>query len=212
MSRALSLRLQAMLGPEVGVGWADVTGTDGLFAEERDAVTRAIGKRQAEFAAGRRAARAALRALGCPEVAIPVGQDRAPQWPEGLRGAITHDAGLALAAVTNRGSLGIDLTEAAPLPGDTRRAILPHDAEQGMDPLSERAGFSAKETLFKALYPFVETYFGFAAARVHPDLAARTFRITLTKALGPFPEGQAWTGHVTVQDGRVLTALVLNEG
>ena len=209
MSQTLLAALQAMLGPGAGVGLAEVSGTEGAFDEELHAVRRAIPKRRAEFAAGRRAARAALRALGRPEVAIPAGDDRAPQWPEGIRGAITHDGGLALAAVTAKGGIGIDLTEAAPLPGDTRRAILPHDSEQGFDALSERAGFSAKESLFKALYPFVETYFGFSAARVHPAHAAGSFRIALTESLGPFPAGQAWTGRILVQDGRLLTALSL---
>ena len=45
------------------------------------------------------AARAALTALGHQACAIPVGERRAPDWPRGVVGTITHDKGAALAAV-----------------------------------------------------------------------------------------------------------------
>lgn len=207
MSADLARRLQAMLGRDAGVGRAEVAGEEGLFPEEAPAVARAIPKRRAEFAAGRRAARAALVALGMAETAIPAGAARQPLWPDGVAGAITHDRGLALAAVTREGGIGIDLTEAAALPGDTRRTILPHAAEAGLDPLAARAGFSAKESLFKALFPVVGTHFGFSAALVRPDPAAGRFEIELLDPLGPVAAGTAWTGHIHVADGLLMTAL-----
>jgi len=208
MSRAVLQHLQTMLGAEAGVGWSEVSGNEGVFPDEFTAVARAVPKRQAEFAAGRRAARAALEALGRPGTALPMGEDRAPLWPEGMRGAITHGVGLALAAVLSNGdSPGIDLTEAKALPGDTRRVILPHSLERGLDPLAGRVGFSAKESLFKALYPFVGSYFGFDAACVLPDLETGQFRISLTAPLGRFAGGTTWIGGFVVLEGRVLTAM-----
>ena len=95
MSHPLSDALAALLGPDAGVGYAAIEGTHGLLPEEAPAIARAIPKRQAEFAAGRRAARAALTTLGHPAQAIPVGDRRAPIWPQGTVGAITHDQGHA---------------------------------------------------------------------------------------------------------------------
>jgi 4'-phosphopantetheinyl transferase EntD len=211
MTGALEAALRAMLGGDAGIGCAAIGGEDGLFPQEMPAIARAVPKRRAEFAAGRRAARAALAEIGIAPVAVPVGDHRAPVWPEGVVGAITHDAGVALAAVARsdrmRG-LGIDVTEAAPLPGNTRRAILPHAAEQGLSPLEERAVFSAKESLFKALFPFLGTYFGFEAAAVRVDLEAGGFEITLAVPLGPWSAGTGWTGRVHVAEAGVLTGLV----
>lgn len=207
MSANFARRLQAMLGRDAGVGRAEVAGEDGLFPEEAAAVARAISNRRAEFAAGRRAARAALAALGMAETAIPTGATCEPLWPSGISGAITHDCGLALAAVSRTGGIGLDLTEAAPLPGDTRRTILPHAAEAGLEPLAERAGFSAKESLFKALFSVVGAHFGFSAALVRPDPAAGRFEIELVEPLGPVPAGMTWTGHIYMADGLLMTAL-----
>ena len=212
MTHPLAHRLSEMLGGDAGVGYAPLSGTEGLFPEETPAIARAIPKRQAEFAAGRRAARAALAELGHPATAIPVGERRAPLWPEGTIGAITHDRGAALAAVLPADAalgIGIDLTEAAPLPGKTRTEILPFETEQGFDDLTARAGFSAKESLFKALFPSIRDYFGFSAARVTPDLETGLFQIELTRPLGPFTAGETWQGRIAQHDQWLLTALRL---
>lgn len=210
MIQTLSTRLSAMLGGGAGIGCADVTGPEGLWPEEVPAMARATPKRQAEFAAGRRAARAALASLNHPACAIPVGDRRAPVWPENIVGAITHDKGLALAAVLPGSStlgVGIDLTEAATLPDDTRRDILPHAAEAHLNNLEARAGFSAKESLFKALFPTIRDYFGFKAASVTVDLSTKCFELTLLKDLGPFPAKTVWQGRVVVHGEVLMTAL-----
>ena len=211
MSVALARQLAAMLGSDAGVGWAETRGTEGLYPEETRAIARAVPKRQAEFAAGRRAARDALAAIGLPATPIPVGKNREPLWPAGAAGAITHDAGLALSCVVAaRDGIGVDLTEAMPLPGKTCRHILPHADETGLAPLAARAGFSAKESLFKALFPVVRGYFGFSAACVAPDLDRGCFEVRLMEALGPFAAGARWHGHIAIQDRRLMTALRLH--
>ena len=80
---------------------------------------------------------------------------------------------------------------------------------RGLAPLEERAGFSAKESLFKALFPLLGRYFGFEAAIVNPDLQAACFDISLVSPLGPFPAGQCWRGQVAVEEGCLLTALLV---
>lgn len=209
MSEALAIRLAGMLGADVGVGQANCSGTDGLYPEEQTAISNAVERRRVEFAAGRRAARAALAQIGAPAIAIPLGAHRAPRWPVGITGSITHERDVALAAVTRRGWLGIDVTEAAPLPENTRRAILPHPEEAGLNPIAERAGFSAKESLFKALFPLVGRYFGFSAARVWPDLDSGHFRIELAEPLGAFSEGTGWDGTLAIEGPHLVTALRL---
>ena len=207
--------LLRMLGPDVGLGAAKIAGADGLYPEEAVAIASAVPKRQAEFAAGRRAARAALAAVGVECAALPVGSDRAPIWPGGTIGSISHDGDLALAAAFLREhaqSVGIDLTEAAALPDGVREQVLRHPGEAGLDELEARSAFSAKETLFKALSPHVGQVFGFSAVLVRPDLRSGTFEARLLHALGPFSEGTIWRGGISVAGDRLLTAMAIPGG
>lgn len=75
-------------------------------------VSRSVVKRRAEFLNGRIAARAALRRMGMPDRPIAVGPDRAPVWPAGIVGSITHCASVAAAVTATREEaygLGIDV-------------------------------------------------------------------------------------------------------
>lgn len=205
-------RVSGILGDAVGLGVEPVSDGQGLKPVEAASVARAVSKRVNEFAAGRRAARKALAGLGLPDAALPVGGDRAPVWPPGFTGSITHDGDLALAAVCRRETvraIGIDLTEAAPLPGETRCQILRHPDETGLDELSARAVFSAKESVFKALSSDVGFVFGFSAVVVRVDLGAGRFAARLTHALGPYPEGQVWKGALVTDGERIVTSMVL---
>lgn len=215
MTSGLLDALRRMTCPDIGLGAAAIAGVEGLFPEEAPAIANAVWKRQSEFAAGRRAARAALAEIGCPASALPVGADRAPVWPEGIVGSITHDGGMALAvAAFSRHVLavGIDVTEAEALPEGVREQVLRHPGESGLDDLAARAAFSAKETIFKVLSPRVGQVFGFSAVVVRPDLAAGTFDARLLHALGPFAEGSTWTGRIAVEGDLLITALVLRSG
>lgn len=206
--------LSEILGPGIGLGIETVSGDDGLRPVEAIAVSKAVPKRVAEFAAGRRAARKALGAIGHDASDLPAGPDRAPVWPKGMTGTITHDGDLALAAAARLEdvrSLGLDLTEAAPLPGGTRERILRHVAETGLSEIEARAVFSAKESLYKALSPHVGFVFGFSAATVRPDLAAGTFEACLQQPLGPFQPGQTWFGRLAIDGDRLITGLVLRQ-
>ncbi|MDH4555851.1 4'-phosphopantetheinyl transferase superfamily protein [Pseudomonas sp. BN417] len=141
-------------------------------------IQRSVAKRQAEFLAGRLCARAALLDLtGRPEVPA-LGDDRAPVWPAGVTGSISHSHGLATALVADsqqwRG-LGLDLEE--PLAADRALRLAEEiltEAElqrlQGLSPeqQAERITltFSIKESLFKALYPLVQKRFYFHDAEL----------------------------------------------
>ena len=109
----LQSELQNRLGPNVAVVCTGVDGDpESLWAEEREAVARAVPKRQREFAAGRQAARAAMQRLNWPAAAIPSNTDRSPHWPEGLVGSISHCSDACAVVVgrkTHWESVGIDV-------------------------------------------------------------------------------------------------------
>lgn len=209
---ALVAPLSERLGKNVGVACEIVTDETGLLEGEDAPLAQAVPKRRAEFAAGRRAARAALGKIGAPEVAIPVGEARAPIWPDPIIGSITHDHGLALAIVAKTRdfkALGIDVTQAAALPGNTRRSILHAPEESALDDLGARAVFAIKECLFKTLYPSVGAFFGFDAAVAQPDFAGQKFTVTLTADLGPFQKNAGFTGTLLNTQGVIVAALAL---
>lgn len=212
MSDAVLACLRDLAGPDIAVGLSYVNTEDGLIDPEPEAVAKAIPKRRAEFAAGRRAARMALDPLGHANTAIPQGKDRAPIWPEGLVGSLSHDAGLAIAcagSVDTQPGLGIDLAEAKDFPERLRPEILRTPTEKQQTGLEARLNFSAKEAVFKAFYPSVGGYFGFAAVEVVPDMAASRYAVTLRQPLGPAPEGARFEGRFAIIEGRLITLFSL---
>jgi enterobactin synthetase component D len=140
----------------------------------------AVVKRQAEYLAGRIAAQQVLYCSGLagefPET-VAMGQDRRPVWPEQVLGSISHTTDKAIAVVTSARHnhyVGVDIERHLTL--NTATEIAPTIHSQGELGLLLRQGipaqqattliFSAKESLFKALYPFIGEYFGFECAKV----------------------------------------------
>tara|TARA_Y100001951_G_scaffold75536_1_gene62523 strand:- start:4556 stop:5260 length:705 start_codon:yes stop_codon:yes gene_type:complete len=137
-----------------------------------------VAKRQAEYLAGRLCAREALRRVTGNAQVPAVGDDRAPQWPSGIAGSITHGDNWAAALVAPRNrwrALGLDVERLLP----TERAlrlqgeILTEAELQRLQPLDDAARalrisltFSLKESLFKALYPLTLTRFYFHDAEL----------------------------------------------
>ena len=140
-------------------------------------IKKAVHKRQAEYLAGRICATQALTALNFDNPIIHTADDRVPIWPAGTFGSITHTKGIAAAiAGIKHGSTGVGI-DVEKLMKDSQETklqthILRDDenmqfhefGKQVTHPLS--VIFSAKESIYKALYPFVKKYFGFDKARL----------------------------------------------
>ena len=218
------LRLLASLAVRLcGTGAAAAEPVGAPATPTHAAETAALGRcspaRQAEFAAGRQAARAALRRLGMADPGpILSGPGRQPVWPAGIAGSITHAAGIELAIVARKAdcaALGIDLEPAEPLPEDILDAIITDDERAGLpagDPLAARIVFCAKEALFKAQFPLGGTWLGFHDARVAlcpDDARSGRFEATLCRTAGPLPSGSALAGRYALAGGVVIAGLAL---
>lgn len=215
-SEKLAAAVRDLFGPGVAVASADpCAAATGLLPEESAATAAMIEKRRREFAAGRRAARAAMAELGLPAVAIPMGGDRAPVWPGGVTGSISHTDTHCLAAVarTGRGcagdvrTLGLDLEPDMALEPELWPEICTQAELDWLDTQPApargrlaRAIFSAKECAFKAQYPLTGAMLGFDAFGIEmdltPDLAAGTFTATAMQSIPPLGEGQRLEGRV----------------
>ncbi|MBJ2181384.1 4'-phosphopantetheinyl transferase superfamily protein [Pseudomonas veronii] len=183
-------------------------------------IQRSVAKRQAEFLAGRLCARAALQQLDNLDCVPAIGEDRAPVWPPHISGSITHSSGHAAAIVGHKAQwrgLGMDLENVLSLERAERLAgeILTADELQRMArlPREQHARlvtltFSAKESLFKALYPIVQKRFYFEHAEVvewseHGQMRLRL----LTELSGEWCHGKELVGQFAV-DGEQLLSLV----
>ncbi len=183
-----------------------------LLAAEEPGVVDAVPARRAEYAAVRACARTALGRLGVAPVAIPADPDRAPRWPPGIVGSMTHCTGYQAAAVGRsdhwRG-IGIDAEPLEPLPPEVLDLVLDgteRAAAARSDPrlCADRVVFSAKESVYKVWYPLTRSWLGFED--VHVRLGAGTFTARIDRPdLGLTELHGRWT----VGAGHVLTAVTL---
>lgn len=186
-----------------------------------EAVRGAAPKRQLEYLAGRLCARTALHRLTGRATVPGSTSSRAPSWPSGVVGSITHSSDLAASIVAQRDvwhGIGLD----AELPMSAERAerlapqiLTPDEREMlaALDPAARGTFvtqvFSLKESLFKALFPLVGVRFYFQDARlITGDAAMSSATLELRKPLSPdWPAGSRLHGQVG-QLGDHLLSLV----
>ena len=181
---------------------------------------RAVVKRKAEFLSGRFLASMALQQVFGQQCEIGIGEHRQPLWPPGIGGSISHSSN-AVACLVSAGvslCLGIDIeTVVSPQTANNIAASVVCDRELELlghcpqaFPLCLTAVFSAKETLFKALYPRVGFYFDFKAALVTAiDLSQGSIVLELTCDLGPVHRvGDQFQIGILLETERVLSYLV----
>lgn len=127
--------------------------------------------RQQEYLAGRFCAFEAAKLLSIKLDSLPSGTKREPLWPENLVGSISHTKDLAVAWVDlkkNSLSLGIDVENIIPPEKYLELAEQVASAKE-IQLLNSHTSphlaftllFSAKEALFKALYPLCQHYIDF---------------------------------------------------
>jgi 4'-phosphopantetheinyl transferase EntD len=185
-----------------------------MFSDEAAAVAGAGAERRREFGTVRWCARKALRQLGVPAVPILPDGDRAPRWPVGVVGSLTHCAGYRAAVVARSGELrgvGIDAEPHAALPADVLDLVLRADerarlltlAEADPDRHWDRIVFCAKEAVYKAWFPLTGRWLDFEDVSVTVNLDG-TFGARL---LGTVPRDL--DGRWKVDRGLILAATSL---
>lgn len=181
-----------------------------LWSAEISAAASMSGKRRREFAAGRHCAREALAQLGHEAVPVPVGPGRAPVWPPGIIGSISHTDDIAIAAVGRASdlcSLGIDVESADPLERDLLKLVCREEelAALTANNLQPEVGakliFSAKESVYKCLWPLTGMFLEFDAISIRIDPVGHRFTAYgqnpgLKKTLQPICGGYRKVGNL----------------
>ena len=179
-----------------------------LREEFPPALRRAVPQRQYEFLVGRRLAH---ELLGAPCGLL----GRAPVWPPGFTGSISHTRQLVVVVVApmslQRRSIGIDIESLfcdASARAALARCFTP--AERGLlraVPDGELLGFSAKEAAYKAIHAGFGLSPDFLDAQV---VAVDVQRRCLTMKFGMGVDASLQVRYGRV-DGHVLTACELDD-
>jgi 4'-phosphopantetheinyl transferase EntD len=194
----------------------------GLFPEERLLVASAVAKRRREFAAARRCARALLARLDEPPRPLLRGPDREPIWPDGVVGSISHADALVAVAVARPAAalgLGIDVEPDEPLERPLWRKICT-DAElqrlpgsdDGQRGRSARLVFSAKEALYKCVFPHARRFIGFQEVEIALAPDGRWAAAMPADVCAALPARAAFAGTFLRRDGWILTGAALAPG
>ena len=186
-----------------------------------DTLRNAVTKRQAEFLAGRFTVKQTLNDLGVEEDEVPIGNGRAPIWPDGIVASLTHTDTVAMCIAAPKHNLefiGVDIENN--FSSDSVREIKANIICAGEERLLQSVKritmaqlltivFSAKESLFKALYYSVGSYFDFHSARVS-SFCFESCMITmrLTEDLSErYLKGHEVSGCFSMDESRVLTCV-----
>lgn len=183
-----------------------------LFADELRSIGRAVARRQAEFSTGRMLARRAMTALDQPAGAILRGEDRAPVWPSGMVGSVSHCRHFAVAGVSHAlPAIGLDLECLHRLSPRIHAVVFTESERASLtgDP-EATAIFSAKEAVFKAIHPLTQTAAGFLDAEIDLDLAGGRFSVRYVGADGPNLRMAELGGAVAIDTQHVLTVAWLD--
>jgi 4'-phosphopantetheinyl transferase EntD len=216
---------RVMRDPRVAVAETDprlVSPEATLFVEELDAVKNAVLSRRQQFAAGRSLAREAWQRLGHAPSALSNDAQRVPLWPAGLVGSITHThvwCAVAVARASEVSALGADVEVATPLELNLwdrvcrpeERAFLQAQAP-GAAGLLGKAIFSAKESIYKALYPSVRVFLDFQGMRIELEPEGGdgrwTWHATLQVAWGSWAPGQRFApGALQIGSDVIVSAI-----
>ena len=202
----------------VGSGVSDGRGpVPPLTEDEQAGIARAIPSRVAEFAHGRECARRALVGIGVEPTSIPRLSNRAPAWPEGVVGSITHCEGFVGAVVVSSShalGIGIDAEPDEDLDEEVLRLVFTDEERAAWDAgelgpeVTPRAVFSAKECVHKSIFPSTDVTLDFREISLKFDGSLFTVTAESNRALDTGVLGLL-RGEFTRSDGLIFSACYL---
>ena len=194
-----------------------------LLTEEQ-AIAESFGsqKRRAEFTMGRIYAHGALSRFGLEsEPILRNTETREPCWPNSVWGSITHSAGFAAVAVGLKKDIkgvGIDLESfSRSVDFKIRRHVCVDSELEWLESLPTKQAsralriiFSAKESIFKCLYPSTKTYLSFKDAAVSVNETEKKFSFIIFKSFpGIIQQGFPHHGRYSEMDKMLLTSVYI---
>jgi enterobactin synthetase component D len=185
---------------------------------------KATPRRQAEFVAGRYCAHLALQSQEAKSTDVAMTESRAPIWPSGFVGSITHAGRYAAATIALKQryrAIGIDFEVYIPTDqcADIQKQLLTkheiNDLTTVHFSLQEATTliFSAKESIYKCLHPLIGSFFDFQDAEIFDiDPSLGTFQFRLLKDLNSeFTAGLRFHGTFASDPHGIHTAVAYEQ-
>ncbi|MGH8162057.1 MAG: 4'-phosphopantetheinyl transferase family protein, partial [Gammaproteobacteria bacterium] len=154
---------------------------------------------------------------------LSIGKDAhgAPIWPEGVVGSISHAGGVCIVSAGRRKpeltSLGVDVEKATGLGRGLVDFVCDKFEKETCcnartaDPyVFAKVIFSAKESVYKCLYPITRTVLEFEDVHIQPDALEQKFLATTTGSFhGDAVEGIC-SGRILHYAGHIYTSCILS--
>ena len=208
-----------VVGEEARLG----TDVPEISAAEAADVARAVLGRRVAFGTGRACARRALARLEVTAFDLRNGLDRAPRWPTGIVGSITHTGpapggycAVVVGRSTELAALGVDAEQWSRLtPGLWSRVLTPaeldwverHDGDERL--ICATVIFSAKESFYKAQYPSSGRFLNFQDVEVTVEPTDTTFEVRVLESPPGAPGLSSCSGRFLCVEEFVLTGVVI---
>ena len=191
---------------------------------EEQAIAEAFGsqKRRAEFTLGRICAHEALSRFGLEsEPILRNPETREPCWPDSVWGSITHSAGFAAVAVGLKKDIkgvGIDLESfSRSVDFKIRRHVCVDSELEWLESLPTKQAnralriiFSAKESIFKCIYPSIKTSLSIKDAAVTVNETEKKFSFIIFKSFpGIIQHGFPYHGQYSEMEKMLLTSVYI---
>ena len=181
-----------------------------LFPEEQALLSTQNSRRTQAFSTARHCAHLAMAHHGHePQPILRHEDGRSPRWPSGWQGSLTHSRDLAAACVTRaRVSVGIDIEHfgrmTVPMAERvlTRRELSEAHTTRSLEDFATEV-FSAKEAVYKAVYPIVQRFIGYQEVEIEYD-SPRTFRAAYVGDHDPNQVMHVGCGELTRTQDAVL--------
>lgn len=201
---------------------------DRLFRQHEielpDHIFRSVPTRRAEYLAGRIISKVALKQLNSPILQVGTGEHRSPTWPTGIVGSISHDDEHAICAVRSESdakSVGVDIEPiiCESVIENIRTQIISEDEYKLIvsSTINHQVAFtlfySAKEALFKAIYPFVKRYLNFNSSKV-VEISKKKCQLKLLlnpEISEPLFPSKFFNINFSIWDDRVVTVIEIRD-
>lgn len=191
-----------------------------IYPEEHGCIANVVAKRYREFTAGRLCAREVLKKLGVDNFPLLVGDNREPLWPPGIVGSISHcrdNCVVVASRDTPIVGLGVDVEDSAPLGTEIKSLVCRKSEEQWVIDVSKpgcidwaKIIFSAKESVYKCLFPLNNIYMDFKEVKITFNLQKNEFSIDLfNREMAQFVESYTMIGRFSHTNEYVYTSVEL---
>lgn len=183
-------------------------------------LNKASNGRKREFLAGRICAEELFLKHNLTNIKIQSSKSRAPIWPEGFIGSISHTKFCAVCSLADNktySSVGIDIEKLIPRTRfETISKLITTESDQVF--LSKFTGddllqvqtilFSGKEALYKAIFPHYLEYFGFQEASiVDIDFNNQLFTLEISSNTTLSKFNGEYSGEFLMYKDHILTSI-----